>query len=209
MTQQSDANDAPITLIGDEIPRRAPKPTDPMADAPLPKAKPILDQLAVPQELRIKHWLPSTAKHIAKIAVMRFYGDIAAAVQTMKPGFSDLEYAIYASYLEKQPSIRTAIREEYEALELGEETQKRLKAVMMEVIERDPTSKAAQSYVSVLARATGLVDAAEEGKQTQELPIKGLKEGLESMLGTGKETDDAQSGAGFDSIKAMPDKEEE
>lgn len=178
--------------VSDPIPTSAPKPTDPLAKR-IPRAAPKFDP-----KLKLKFYTPSVAKHIAKIYVHKADGDMPATVAWLRPGFSELEYDTYGKYLLRQEQVKVAINREYADIGIDEEGKKKFIGELWKAVI-EGKGKYRETALPLLGRAIGISEMQEEGRQIQELPIKGMKEGWNRM--TGKEAELAQSTAGFDTLK--------
>lgn len=176
----------------DPIPTGLPKPTDPLVKS-IPRAKPKFAPA-----LKLKYYNTSTAKHIAKIYVHKADGDMAATVAWLRPGFSDAEYDTYGKYLLRQEQIKVAINREYAEIGIDEEGKKKFIGELWKAVI-EGKGKYRETALPLLGRAIGISEMQEEGRQIQELPIKGMKEGWNRM--TGKEAELAQATAGFDTLK--------
>jgi hypothetical protein len=183
-----DADDS----MSDPIPIGPAKPTDPLVKR-LPKAAAKFDP-----KLKLRYYTPSVAKHIAKIYVHKADGDMSAAVEWLRPGFSDAEYEAYAKYLLRQEQVKVAINREYAEIGIDEEGKKKFIGELWKAVI-EGKGKYRETALPLLGRAIGINEMQEDGRQIQELPIKGMKEGWQRM--TGKDAELAQQATGFDTLK--------
>lgn len=180
-------------LVSDPIPTKIAKPTDPLVKR-LPKAAPKFDPA-----LKLKYYNPQVAKHIAKIYVHKADGDMSATVEWLRPGFSDAEYVEYGKYLLRQEQVKIAVSREYSSIGIDEDGKKKFIGELWKTVI-EGSGKDRQVALPLLGRAMGIGEMQEDGRQIQELPIKGMDAGWRKM--TGKEAELAQQSSGFDTLKA-------
>lgn len=190
----------PDVLRGSDLPTdTAPKPTDPLADGPLPAVK------KDPPRLNIRYYNPRTAQLLAR-HYLSLGADMVLALKKMRPGFREDEYQSYANQMERTPQVREAIEKELQGHGLDEASfQKFIQTVWLRFYAGSSREK--DRATQVLARGFGLGDKADEMKKPAALPIKGFQEGIRNMLGDAAAGDpDAQSNpTGFGRIESVPE----
>ena len=172
------------------MPKKAslqPKPTDPLADGPLP----TVQKPDPPASLRLRYNSPHTARIVAR-AFLKNGGDMEAALKQLRPGHSAATYAHYGNELLKQPVVQDAINKELESLGLDDES---FRGFLREIWRRFYVggSRERDRATQVLARGFGLGDKADDARKPTALPIKGVEDGLKSMMAGADDQRDAEA----------------
>lgn len=182
---------------------RAPKPTDPTVDPydgyPVRADSYGVLSRGVGKAPQIDHRNPRVAAHIA-LLLSKNGMDYNAVVSLMlaEKGVSDHGIAALANTLEKSGSVSAAVKELFRRIGLTEEGFQVYVSGLWEVFA-DRNSKHWPAAARQLGTLYGIDKKADEKNKPQELPLKGLDEGLRKMFGA-EPPDVVAKPTGFSSI---------
>lgn len=182
---------------------RAPKPTDPTVDPyegyPVRADSYGVLSRGVGKAPQIGHANPRVAAHIARL-LLRNNMDYRAVASKMlsEKGVTEQQITAAATTLEASGHVSAAVNELYRRVGLTDEGFQVYVSKLWEVYA-DKDSKHWPAAARQLGTLYGIDKKADEKNKPQELPLKGLDEGLRKMFGA-EPPDVAAKPTGFSSV---------